>query len=318
MTRVSTYGTSQLLLSYTLQTQNRVVGSQEQIASGYKSQNYKGLAKDAVALEGAKSLRDRLQSYISTNRLVENRVQTQEGALRALGDIAEELRQTVTTAVANNSGTALTGKVRDLYDRAVDVLNRQVDGRYIFSGSRTGTPPVSVTSVTTLLTTTPVTNAFANDTNKLAAQIDDALTVTYGVLASDVATTLFSEIQRILQFDAGTLPSGAAPYAPAGAYTNPLPTNQRDFLANELSTLTSMSQAVQDKLAQNGIVARTLDDVTTRHKQALIAAKAFIGDIQDADAAEAISNLNRDQTALEASYQVLSQLTRLNLLDFLR
>jgi len=318
MTRVSTYGTSQLLLSYTLQTQNRVVGSQEQIASGYKSQNYKGLAKDAVALEGAKSLRDRLQSYISTNRLVENRVQTQEGALRALGDIAEELRQTVTTAVANNSGTALTGKVRDLYDRAVDVLNRQVDGRYIFSGSRTGTPPVSVTSVTTLLTTTPVTNAFANDTNKLAAQIDDALTVTYGVLASDVATTLFSEIQRILQFDAGTLPSGAAPYAPAGAYTNPLPTNQRDFLANELSTLTSMSQAVQDKLAQNGIVARTLDDVTTRHEQALIAAKAFIGDIQDADAAEAISNLNRDQTALEASYQVLSQLTRLNLLDFLR
>jgi flagellar hook-associated protein 3 FlgL len=318
MTRVSTYGTSQLLLSYTLQTQNRIVTSQEQISSGYLAQDYKGVAKNAVALEGAKSLRDRLESYISTNRLVENRVQTQDGALQALGDIAEELRQTVTTAVANNSGTALAGKVRDLFDRAVDVLNRQVDGRYIFSGSKTGTPPVAVTSVTALLTTTPISNAFANDQIKLSAQIDDALTSTYGVLASDVATTLFSEIQRVLQFDAGTLPTGAAPYAPAGAYTNPLPTNQRDFLANELSTLTSMSQAVQDIVAQNGIAARTLDDVTTRHEQSLIATKAFIGDVQDADAAEAISNLNRDQTALEASYQVLSQLTRLNLLDFLR
>lgn len=318
MTRVSTYGTSQLLLNYTLQTQNRIVTSQEQISSGYKAQNYKGVAKDAVALEGAKSLRDRLESYISTNRLVENRVQTQDGALRAIGDIADELRQTVITAVATNSGTALSGKVRDLYDRAVDVLNRQVDGRYIFSGSRTGTPPVSVTTVSALLTTTPIANAFANDTNKLTAQVDDALTVTYGVLASDVATTLFSEIQRILQFDAGTLPTGAGAYTPAGAYANPLPTNQHDFLANELATLSSMTQGVQDIVAQNGIAARTLDDVTTRHEQALIAAKAFIGDVQDADAAEAISNLNRDQTALEASYQVLSQLTRLNLLDFLR
>jgi len=318
MTRVSTYGTSQLLLGYTLQTQNRIVGSQEQIASGYKAQDYKGVARDVVALEGAKSLRDRLEGYIRNNRLIENRVQTNDNALRALGDIADELRLTVTTAVATNSGTALSGKVRDLFDRAVDVLNRQVDGRYVFAGSRTSTPPVSITSVSALLTTSPIANAFANDSNVLSAQIDDALTVNYGVLASDVATTLFSEMQRILQFDAGTLPSGAAAFTPAGAFTNPLPTNQRDFLAGELATLSSMTEGVQDIVAQNGISARTLDDVTTRHEQAVIAAKAFIGDLQDADAAEAISNLNRDQTALEASYQVLSQLTRLNLLDFLR
>jgi flagellar hook-associated protein 3 FlgL len=318
MTRVSSYGTSQLLLSYTLRTQDRVVVSQEQIASGYKTQSYKGVSRDAVALEGAKSLKERLDTYLKTNRLVENRVQAYDGALQQLGSIAEELRQSVLSAVGNNSGTALAGKVRDLFDRAVDALNRQVDGRYIFSGTRTDTPPVAVTTSSGLLTTTPIANMFANDANKLSAKLDDNLSVTYGVLASDAATSLFSEMQRILQFDAGTLPSGAGAFAPAGAYTNPLTANQRDFLSGELPTLATMTQGIQDIVAQNGIIARTLADAQTRQEQSLISAKTFIGDIQDADAAEAISNLNRDQTALEASYQVLSQLTRLNLLDFLR
>src|SRR5262249_23082551 len=148
-------------------------------------------------------------------------------------------------AVATNSGTALAGKVRDLFQRAVDVLNKQVDGRYIFAGSRTDTPPVAVTSVAGLLST-PVGAIFANDQNKATAQLDDNLTVSYGVLASDAATSLFGEMQRILQFDSGTLPSGAGGFAPAGSFGSTLTTNQKDFLTGEIPTLKTMVDGVQD------------------------------------------------------------------------
>ena len=45
--------------------------------------------------------------------------------------------------------------------------------------------------------------------------------------------------------------------------------------------------------------------------------KLFISDIQDVDAAEAISNLNQRNFALEASYNVLSQVNRVTLLNFI-
>jgi len=318
MTRVSSYGNSQVLLGYMLQAQGRVLASQEQVSSGYKSQTYKGIARDSVALEGAKALQQRIETYVKNNRLIENRVDTYDIALRGLGDIADELRQDVTSAIANNSGTALIGKVRDLFNRAVDILNAQVDSRYIFAGSRTDTTPITIVSPDDLITAPSIAGLFANDSTQITAQLDDSLTVTYGVLASDVATELFTQMQRILQFDSGTLPSGAGAYAPAGAFQNPLTTNQKDFLLAELPGLKSMVDGVQDVVAANGVIAKSISDVQDRQGQTLITTKAFIGELRDVDAAEAISNLNRDQTALQASYQVVSQLSALNLLNFLR
>lgn len=318
MTRVSSYGTSQLLLGYMIQAQQKVTASQEQISSGYTAQTYKGIGRDSVALEVAKAMQQRIEAYVTTNKQVENRTDTYDTALRALGDIAIEFRQDVTAAVGNNTGTALAEKARALFDRAVDILNRQVDGRYIFAGSRTDTPPVSVTTPAGLIAAPTIAGIFANDQNKASARLDDNLSVTYGVLASDVATSLFTQLQRVLQFDAGTLPSGAGAYTPAGAFENPLPVNQHDFLAAELPALKVTSDGVQDFVAANGVVGKSIADVQERQVAGLVTTRSFIGDIQDADTAQAISNLNRDQTALEASYRVLSQLSSLNLLSFLR
>lgn len=318
MTRVSSYGSSQVLLGYMLQAQERVLTSQQQVSSGYRAQDYKGIARDSVALEAAKAMQQRTEAYVKNNKLVENRVEIYDSALRAIGDIADELRQDVTAAAGNNSGTALIGKVQDLFNRTVDILNRQVDSRYIFAGSRTDTPPVAVTTPAGLIAAPTIAGVFANDTSKSSAQLDDSLSVSYGVLASDVATELFTQMQRILQFDAGTLPSGAAAYAPAGTFQNPLTANQQAFLTSELAALKTMADGVTDVVAANGVVAKSIADVQERQGQTLITTKAFIGDIQDVDTAEAISNLNRDQTALQASYQVLAQLSSLNLLNFLR
>ena len=317
MTRVSTYGNAQMLIGYMLQQQQNLVDSQQQVSSGYRSQTYKGIAEDTVALESAKTLRDRTDAYVKSNTLIENRVQTYDAALQQIGDIADELRQDVLNAVSTNSGTALAGKVQDLFQRVVDVLNKQVDGRYIFAGSRTDTPPVAVTSVAGLLST-PVSAMFANDQNKATAQLDDNLTVSYGVLASDAATSLFGEMQRILQFNSGALPSGAGGFGPPGSFGSTLTTNQKDFLTGEIPALKTMVDGAQDVVAANGIIAKSLSDVQDRQNQTLVAAKSFIGDIADADTAQAITNLNQDQTALQASYKVLSQVSSLNLLDFLK
>lgn len=45
--------------------------------------------------------------------------------------------------------------------------------------------------------------------------------------------------------------------------------------------------------------------------------KGFIAEIEEVDITEAITKLNQDQTALEASLNVAARLSRVSLLDFI-
>lgn len=61
----------------------------------------------------------------------------------------------------------------------------------------------------------------------------------------------------------------------------------------------------------------TLEGVQQRHAGDRTFFMGFVGDIEDVDLAEAITRLNQQQLALEASYQVFSTLNRITLLDFI-
>ena len=93
--------------------------------------------------------------------------------------------------------------------------------------------------------------------------------------------------------------------------------DQRAFLIQELPQITQAFDELNLAVARNGINMRTLEDTQDRHTADLTFLRIFIGDIQDVDAAEAISNLNLDQLALEVSFRVFSQLTRLSLVDLI-
>jgi flagellar hook-associated protein 3 FlgL len=49
----------------------------------------------------------------------------------------------------------------------------------------------------------------------------------------------------------------------------------------------------------------------------LLGLEKLVSDIEDVDMTQAISNLQNDQTALQASYRVLAQVNRVSLNDYL-
>jgi len=69
--------------------------------------------------------------------------------------------------------------------------------------------------------------------------------------------------------------------------------------------------------ATNGVNQMAIEDVQERHQQDINFMKVFITDIEEVDIGEAISKMQQDQVALEASYRVLSQVSRSTLLDFI-
>lgn len=316
MTRISTYGQSQLLIQAMLRNNEQLAKSQQQVATGKQAQSYAELGRNVSALLGARNTGERLDSWMNGNRQVEQKLELYNTTLGETASVAEDVRQDMIQAVNLNSSVGFMEKLQSNISRLASLMKTTYNGNYIFSGSRTDTPPVSIDNATDLLALASPYDAFQNDTLKTTANIDENQQMTYGVVANEVAGPLLELMSRIAQYNDGTLPSGAAG-APAGAFTDPLSNNQRDFLIGEFDRAQQALQTTRGAEAENGVKLARIDKVITRQSDDLVFTKRFISDIEDADIAEAITKLQSDQTALTAAQNVVARLSDNTLLNFL-
>jgi flagellar hook-associated protein 3 FlgL len=317
MTRVSTFGGAQLLVNQMLQAEQNVQDAQQQVTTGHVSNDYAGIASQSETLISSQTVASRTQQYIDSNNILDLKLQTYNTSLTSLASNAQSLNNAVTSALANQSATGLIDTVQNLLSQSVGQLNTQLDGQYIFGGTNTNTPPVNVGTPAQLIALTePPSAAFSNNQLQAQQQINDTTTMTYGQLANQVGQPLLQAIQRILQYNNGTL-GGPSPPGPGTAFSSPLTTAQQSFLTGELSRLTGVTNGINDAATQNGINQQELSNVSQQNTSQLTTVKTFISDVQDVDAATAITNLNQDQVALEATYKVIGQLGQLSLVNFI-
>jgi flagellar hook-associated protein 3 FlgL len=317
MTRVSTFGDSQVLVNQMLLNEQNIQNTQQQVTTGHVSNDYAGIASQAETLVGSQTVAARTQQYINSNQLLDLKLQTYDTSLTSLASNAQSLNNAVTSALANNSATGLLDTVQNLLSQSIGQLNTQLDGQYIFGGTNTDTPPVNISTPAQLIALSePPSAAFSNNQLQAQAQINDSTTMTYGQLANQVGQPLLQAMQRILQYNNGTL-GGPSPPGPGTAFSNPLTPAQTSFLTGELSGLTSVTNGINDAATENGINQQELTNVSNQNTSQLTTVNAFISDIQDVDAATAITNLNQDQVALQASYKVIGQLGQLSLVNFI-
>ena len=279
MTRVSTFSQNTLLLNEVLRNQRRVFEAQNQIASGLKSPDFKGISRDAASLSVAKNSEARTQQFVDTNSELAHKLDLYDLTLQELSNVAQDLKQDLILAVNTNSGIAFRTKIDLLYDRVTNALNTRDNGRYIYGGTRTDIPPVAVTSPAQLqdpATVTSVASVFANNNIKPAADIDQNLNLTYGVLADDVAADLVQALRRLMQFDAGNNPTDTGNTATGETSDGPFPlvqpltNNQRDFLIKELANATKAFDTLNQAVATNGVNQKTLEETQDRHGTSLI------------------------------------------------
>jgi flagellar hook-associated protein 3 FlgL len=321
MTRIATFGQSQILLQDVLRNEARVFDGQRKVTSGIEHKDYKGFAIDVTTIAGAKDLKTSSESFLHDNDQVMRRLDLFDLNLRALRDAAQGLRDDVLAAVNGNTGVALRQKIDDYWQSAVSLLDARDNGRYIFSGTLTDQSPVVSTANTPAglaaigsdVTAVP-TDVFGNNNVLRQARIDDALTLTYGAVASDVADELAEALRRLMRYDDNTETFG---FATGGPFAQPMTDDQRNFLMGEIDRLNAMIDDVDEAHSTNGVHQRTVEDAQFRLADNVTFITMFIADIEDADMGVAISRLQQDQLALDASFRMLGQLARVTLLDFI-
>ena len=316
MTRISSYGQSQLLIQQMLRNNEQLGRSQVQVSTGKVATTYAELDRNVSPLLGARNTGERIEALIRSNKQVEQRLDLYNTTLGEIATVAEDVRQDLIQAVNLNSPVGFIEKLESNISRLSNLLNTTFNGRYIFSGSKTTTPAISIQNSAELLALADPADAFQNDQLKTSASVDENQQMTYGMLAEEVAGPLLELMSRVAQYHSGTLPTGAAG-APAGAFSDPLSSNQRDFLIGEFDRAQQALQNSRNYEAENGVRLQRIDKILTRQSDDLVFTKKFVAEIEDVDIAEAIARLQSDELALTAAQNIVSRLSDNTLLNFI-
>jgi flagellar hook-associated protein 3 FlgL len=307
--RVASNNQAQYMLAQIMQATKNMTLSQQQVASGKVSSDYAGIGAKTSALEAARASAARAEAYKTNTQAALNQVDVQNTQLSQLSSVADQLHQAVLTAVGNNDSTGLMEAVQSVFDQASQILNaKDSNGNYLFGGEKDNVPPFNVTSLSQLAGLADVSDAFSNGTQKKSVMVADGQPVQIGVLASDVGTQLMQTLKDIATFNAGT----------DGNMSGVLTGTQATFLSNEVPVSSAASSSLNLVTASNGIVYNRLTDAADQQDAMSTLYKGFVSNIEDVDMGTAITQLNQNQTALQAALQVTAQLGQISLLNYLK
>lgn len=317
VSRISTFGQNDIILTHMLRNQQRLFEDQRQVITGRMGDSFADFADQNTAIISTKTLLSWAEAFLQTNQELAARLEVQNTALGNIAELADRFHQEMIKVVGRNSGLGTTETVKDMFQELVSLMNTSFDGKYIFGGTNNDTPPVNIKTVNELINLANTSDAFDNNTIKGTINVEDNRTITFGVLADDVALPLMEALRRVLQFDNGIVPTGAGAYAPADGYDTPLGDNQRRFLVAEFPYLIAGVDAARIAEANNGVNMGFIDQLVRRQGDDVVFLKGFVGQLEDIDLAEAVTNMQRDEIALQAALQVVSRLSQISLLNFL-
>lgn len=299
MERVSSWGLSQALLRSTMATQARLAEKQSASASGLKGESYADLSADSAKLISMETAVARLQARSDNTQTALDRVEAMHTAVGSMVDLAGDLRTTLSQMLADTDDTVDYNAVgQGLLSDLADLMNLQMDGRYLFGGSRTTTAPVD-TSVLAV----PATPSTADDGYYLgddvtqSVGVSDQSAIDYGVTAGESG---FEKILRAANILANADTSDLDQDAITEAY---------DLATEALDELL----AAQGRLSVN---ASRLETFGERQDTALSLLGDRISDVKSVDVAAVTVEISQLQSILEASYSALSKVSSLSLTDF--
>jgi flagellar hook-associated protein 3 FlgL len=307
MDRIASSSNYQSVLINLMNAQSAQNTAQQQVTTGKIADNLSGYASQANALTATRSLQARLTTYQSNGSELSDKLGAQDQALSTVATATQGASKAVSDALANGDATALMTSLQSQFSQATSALNTQYNGQYLFSGDETSTAPVNASALADLTGGGGVAGVFQNDQTKAVARLDDTTTVTTGVLASDVATPLFTALQTIQTYSTG----------PNGPLDGKLTDAQTTFLQGVLTTMNSAYTTVNNAVASNGLMQDQVTASQTSLTDQQTAITNTLGDLTEADGPTAAANLTMAQTALQASAQVFATLNNSSLLTVL-
>jgi flagellar hook-associated protein 3 FlgL len=289
--RITESISSRNILSNVSMLNERLARASEEASSGKKLlqlHDSPSGSSEMLQLSNQLSQLDQYQSNADNSSFFLN---VTDSTLNSLYNLATAVftRGSAAANSASNADTlaALAGEIRSQRDQIFSLANTQVRGRYIFAGSKVNSPAFTIAG-------DAVTYQGDSEVNKI--DISNGLQVQENISGSSVFDPVFANVTALLTAveggDQAAIKSALSQFSGALSTVNQV----RSRLGVDLSKL------------QDAVITRQglQDNIKTRQSQ-----------ISDADMVEAIAEINRTQTALQAALSVGSLLGQKSLMDYI-
>lgn len=221
-------------------------------------------------------------------------LQSAQGVVTRLNAIAI---QGMDGSLAQTDRTALVAEVTQLKNSLLDIANTQSPtGQYVFGGTDTGSPPYVQNSLTQQVTYTGASAPLRVQVSPTSYE-DSAIT---GPSAFQVSTGNGINIDVFKTLD---------------DLNTALNNNDQAGISTAESNLKSLSDNLSVSMSLVGAAQNRMSDITANTTELTTQTQQVLSNVQDLDYGTALANLQKQQVLLQASETLVSQLSKLSLLN---
>ncbi|HTY60011.1 MAG TPA: flagellar hook-associated protein FlgL [Bacteroidota bacterium] len=279
-------------------TQERINEYQNQLSSGTRVNEPSDDPEAADMIMRLNATLGRNEQFSSNVGAGQSMLSNSADALDGIGQIVAQL-QTTMTQVSNGAQSSAIPTFADTVDgyltQALALANTEFNGKYVFGGTQTQTPPYVLTPNAAPPPSQTVT--YAGNDGKIEYAVGEGQTQPVNVTGQEAfnGTALFDQIIKIRD----NLKAGITP-------------TQADFTAVQASLQTLLNTS-----GRAGAILQSLD-TTAAHLQGQHTQLLALRSVQqDTDVASATLNLKQEQTALDAALAVGAKILPQSLVNFL-
>ncbi len=295
--------------NYIRQQASALARYQDQVSSGLRIKVASDDPISYVALAQTKAAAMRFESYAQTVADSTAALNGGVDSLQAVNQLLVRAKQ-IAQEGANSETTpqayeALATEVDRLIERAVAAGNSQFEGRYVFGGTATDTPPFR--AVAPGPNQPPTSVAYDGAAERASALVFQGQTVDTRYVGSSVFQGAGADVFQSLiglrdELRDTVMPSGVKTQA----------------LSQRIDSLESARSAIGDATGEQASNLASLRTLETRMSDLKLNADIRIGELGGTDYAEAVVKIQEHQSTLEATLTVSSKLLQPSLLDFIR
>jgi flagellar hook-associated protein 3 FlgL len=264
--------------------------------------------EEAVSIQRLKSVIARQESFEQAIQTTENRLKTEETALEGVTNLLTRLKELAIQASNDTNGPKdreiIAIEMQGLQEDLLSFANtRDANGAYLFSGSRVFTPAFAQQSDGGVI--------YQGDETINLVDVGDQRQLR----ANRTGTQVFD---RVVRTDAGGDQFGVSFFQSVQDLVTAVRSSDRQNINRGISELTSLSDSVSLSVARVGSDMNVVTGQRAVLEETKLQLQTVLSAAEDLDYTEAVTKMQKQMLALEASQASFAQISRLSLFDYIR
>jgi flagellar hook-associated protein 3 FlgL len=295
-------------LSQMTGSQNALAQSQTQLSTGKKVVQPSDAPDEASAIQRLKTVIARQDSFERAVQTTENRLKAEETALEASANILIRLKELTIQALNDTYGPKdreiMALEMQGLQEDLLSFANsRDPSGTYLFSGSRTLTPPFAPNAQGDII--------YQGDETINLVDVGDQRQVKLNRTGTEV-------FQRVNRPQPDGTNEGRSFFQSVQDLVDGVRNSDRDAMNRGLGELEQLTQGVAVSQAKVGSAMNVVENQRAVLDETRLQLKTVLSEMEDLDYTEAVTEMQKRMLALQASQAGFAQISRLSLFEYIR